>query len=83
MLTGESRPKATPAYCEAAVRMMRDYFSSIAVEIYPLTEDEYGGIIACGADGLTIYQETYDEERYAVLHKGGPKDDYAFQARCA
>ncbi|MGA2506322.1 MAG: 2-iminoacetate synthase ThiH [Chitinispirillaceae bacterium] len=79
VLTGEARGRATPSYCEAAVRILRDYFSSIAVEIYPLTEEEYGGIIGCGADGLTIYQETYDEERYAVLHKGGPKQDYGFR----
>jgi 2-iminoacetate synthase len=79
MLTGEARRKASPAYCEAAVRILRDYFASVAIEIYPLTEDEYGGIIQSGADGLTIYQETYDEERYSALHEGGPKQDYMFR----
>jgi 2-iminoacetate synthase len=79
VLTGEARNKATPAYCEAAVRALREHFSSIAIEIYPLTEDEYGGVIQCGADGLTIYQETYDEERYRALHAGGPKQDYGFR----
>jgi 2-iminoacetate synthase len=79
MLTGESRGKASPAYCEAAVRILRAHFSSIAIEIYPLTEEEYGGIIQSGADGLTIYQETYDEPRYHALHEGGPKDNYAFR----
>jgi len=79
VLTGEARAKATPSYCEAAVRILRNFFSSIAIEIYPLTEDEYHGIIECGADGLTIYQETYDEERYGTLHKGGPKQDYGFR----
>jgi len=79
MLTGESRGRAAPEYCEAAVRILRDYFSSIAIEIYPLTEEEYGRVIKCGADGLTIYQETYDEERYRTLHQGGPKQDYGFR----
>lgn len=79
VLTGEARGRATPSYCATAVRILRDYFSAIAIEIYPLTEDEYGGIVECGADGLTIYQETYDEECYAVLHKGGPKQDYGFR----
>jgi len=79
MLTGESRGKASPEYCGAAVRVLRDYFSSVAIEIYPMTKEEYGSIIKCGADGLTIYQETYDEERYRTLHKGGPKQDYGFR----
>jgi 2-iminoacetate synthase len=79
VLTGESRGIATPEYCESAVRLLRGSFSSVAIEIYPLTEEEYGRIIASGADGLTIYQETYDEERYRALHSGGPKQDYGFR----
>jgi 2-iminoacetate synthase len=78
-LTGESRHKATPAYCAAAVEAMRDVFSSIGVEIYPMTEEEYRGLIERGVDGLTIFQETYDEERYHALHQGGPKDNYRFR----
>jgi 2-iminoacetate synthase len=79
MLTGESRGTATTEYCETAVRLLRGRFSSVAIEIYPLTEEEYGRIIAAGADGLTIYQETYDQERYLALHRGGPKQDYGFR----
>jgi 2-iminoacetate synthase len=79
VLTGEARAKATPAYCEGALRILRDYFSSIAIEIYPLTEGEYHDLIGCGADGLTIYQETYEEDRYGMLHSGGPKQDYGFR----
>ena len=79
VLTGEARGKATPAYCEDAVRILREYFSSIAIEIYPLSDNEYGRLIACGVDGLTMYQETYDEAHYHDLHKGGPKDNYAFR----
>ena len=79
VLTGESRGKATPAYCEEAAGAMREYFSSIAFEIYPLSENEYGGLVASGADGLTIFQETYHEARYHELHCGGPKDNYLFR----
>ncbi len=78
-LTGESRRKATPAYCAAAVAAMRDSFSSIGVEIYPMTEEEYGELIERGVDGLTIFQETYNEEWYHTLHQGGPKDNYRFR----
>lgn len=79
VLTGEARAKATPAYCSAALQLLRGCFSSISIEIYPLTDSEYHDLIKSGADGLTIYQETYDEARYAALHAGGPKKDYGFR----
>jgi 2-iminoacetate synthase len=78
-LTGESRRYAPPSYLEAALAVLRERFSSIALEVYPLTEEEYARCIAAGADGLTIYQETYDQERYRSLHHGGPKSDFAFR----
>ena len=59
--------------------MLRDYFSSISVEIYSLTEDEYRELIDEGVDGLTIYQEVYDEDIYEKLHLKGPKKDYLFR----
>jgi 2-iminoacetate synthase len=79
VLTGESRQKAPPAYLEGAIRVLQKHFTSIALEVYPLTEEEYGGLIESGIDGLTIYQETYDRTRYRALHAGGPKSDYAFR----
>lgn len=79
LLTGEARGKATPEYIANAVGLLRDYFSSIALEVYPLQQEEYRMLVGSGVDGLTLYQETYDEERYHALHRGGPKDDYAFR----
>jgi 2-iminoacetate synthase len=79
VLTGEARAMATPAYCEEAIQGLREQFSSIAVEIYPMSGEEYGGLVRSGADGLTIYQETYDEARYHRLHAGGPKDNFAYR----
>jgi 2-iminoacetate synthase len=79
LLTGESRGHASLEYLRKSVRLLREYFSSIAVEIYPLTEPEYGALVDEGVDGLTIYQEVYDEEVYRTLHAGGPKADYRFR----
>ena len=78
-LTGESRGIALPAYCREAVATLRDSFSSVSIEIYPLTEEEYRDLIEAGVDGLTIFQETYGAERYERLHRGGPKSDYNFR----
>lgn len=79
LLTGESRLKAGVEYLKACIDILKEYFSSIAVEVYPLTEREYGLVNDAGADSLTIYQEVYDEDVYRRLHGGGPKSDYEFR----
>jgi 2-iminoacetate synthase len=79
LLTGESRTKASPEYIREAVAVCREFFASISIEVYPLSESEYGGMVAAGVDGLTLYQEVYDRDTYARLHEGGPKADYDFR----
>ena len=79
VLTGESRSKAPVSYIADAVRAIRECFSSVSLEVYPLTAGEYGECIEAGVDGLTIFQETYDEAAYHRYHKGGPKDNYQFR----
>ncbi len=79
VLTGEARHKASPEYIEAAIRIIRPHLSAIGIEVYAMTEEEYGRLIEAGVDSLTIYQETYDRTLYAQLHEGGPKADFAFR----
>lgn len=59
--------------------ILKSFFTSISVEIYPLETDEYRQLINSGADGLTIYQETYDEDIYRRVHPPGPKRDYHYR----
>jgi 2-iminoacetate synthase len=61
------------------VRILKKYFSSISIEIYPLSESEYAGLVQEGVDGLTLYQETYDQALYDAVHMQGPKKDYSFR----
>lgn len=79
ILTGESRSQSPLSYIKNCIKILKRYFSSISIEIYPLQEDEYGELISEGVDGLTIYQETYDELIYDKLHLAGPKKDYKFR----
>jgi len=76
ILTGESRQHSPVSYIKECVAVLRKYFSSISIEIYPLSTEEYEELIAAGVDGLTIYQEVYDEKIYGKLHPKGPKRDY-------
>jgi 2-iminoacetate synthase len=79
VLCGESRRHSAPGYLRDCVQLLRRHFASIAVEVYPLETDEYAELVAAGVDGLTIYQETYDLERYLQLHPRGPKRDYRYR----
>jgi 2-iminoacetate synthase len=79
LLTGEARGTSSVDYVAEAVRIAAGSFSSVGIEVYPMSEAEYGRMIEAGADQLTIYQEVYDRNRYAALHAGGPKEDYRFR----
>jgi len=79
ILTGESRIHSPVSYIRDCVKVLRNYFSSITIEIYPLEADEYKELIDAGVDGLTIYQEVYNEETYKNLHLKGPKRDYRYR----
>lgn len=79
ILTGEARTKASPEYLEACMEVLRRYFPSVSIEIYAMEQDEYARMVKAGVDGLTIYQETYDEELYATLHPRGPKKDFRYR----
>lgn len=79
LLTGESY-QATPfSYLKKAVATAKQYFSSISLEIYPMETEEYRELFLCGVDGVTIYQETYNQERYHQVHLSGKKKDYAYR----
>ncbi|GBR77640.1 2-iminoacetate synthase [Candidatus Termititenax dinenymphae] len=82
LLTGESRKHTPPEYLETAIKIAKKYFASIAVEVYPLETAEYARLNAVGCDGVTVFQETYDRERYKILHPAGKKSnyDYRYQA---
>jgi len=79
VLTGESHKLASEDYLAESVKIIKEYFSSVSIEVYPLTSDGYRKLIDAGTDGLTIFQETYDEDVYRPLHSGGPKENYRFR----
>jgi len=79
ILTGESAHHTPVSYIVDAVKILRKYFESISIEIYPLTEEEYMQVIEAGADGLTIYQEVYNPGIYDEVHVSGPKKNYEFR----
>lgn len=79
ILTGESKGKTPLSYIKKCVEILKKYFTSITIEIYPLTEKEYKELVWLGVDGVTVYQEVYNEKTYDKIHISGPKKDYKFR----
>ena len=82
LLTGESRSVSGPEYIAEAVRIAKKYFSTIGLEVYPMNSDEYAMLRDCGADFVTVFQETYDLERYGEMHLAGAKRCFPYRV-CA
>ncbi len=83
MLTGESRGMSDVQYIGEACKLARKYFRMVGLEIYPVNTDEYAYLHECGADYVTVFQETYDTEKYETLHLLGHKRvwPYRFDAQ--
>ena len=83
ILTGESRGQSNVEYIGEACKLARKYFRMVGLEIYPVNTDEYKYLHECGADYVTVFQETYDTDRYEQLHLLGHKRvwPYRFDAQ--
>ena len=79
ILTGESRSKSTVEYIGEACKIARKYFRVIGLEIYPVNSDEYAYLHKCGADYVTVFQETYNSDKYETLHLAGHKRIFPYR----
>lgn len=83
ILTGESRSKSDVTYIGEACKLAAKYFRNVGLEIYPVNTEEYRYLHECGADYVTVFQETYDSDKYETLHLLGHKRvfPYRFEAQ--
>ena len=79
LLTGESRKVSSVEYIGQACKIARKYFRNIGVEIYPVNVDEYQFLHECGVDYVTVFQETYDADKYETLHLMGHKRVFPYR----
>jgi len=77
LLVAGEHPRAVSLdyICDVA-RRLRPRLASLSIEVAPFEEEAYRRLTAAGVDGVVIYQETYDRERYAAVHLAGPKRDF-------
>ena len=83
ILTGESRAQSDVKYIGEACKLARKYFRMVGIEIYPVNTEEYRYLHECGVDYVTVFQETYDTNKYETLHLLGHKRvwPYRFDAQ--
>ena len=79
LLTGESRTASSVEYIGEAVKLAARYFRNVGIEIYPLNSEEYRYLNQCGADFVSVYQETYNPDKYEQVHLSGHKRVYPYR----
>lgn len=79
ILTGESKKKSDVEYIGEACKIARKYFRVIGLEVYPMNSDEYAYLHQCGADYVTVFQETYNSDKYETLHLAGHKRIFPYR----
>jgi 2-iminoacetate synthase len=76
LVSGEHPRHVSPQYLQDVIASLASRVPSLSVEVQPQTEEVYRGWTSAGAEGLVVYQETYDREVYASVHLAGKKKDF-------
>ncbi|WP_368347129.1 2-iminoacetate synthase ThiH [Peptostreptococcus anaerobius] len=79
ILTGESRKRSDVKYIGEACKLASKYFNLVGIEVYPMNSDEYAYLNSCGADYVTVFQETYNSDKYETLHLAGHKRIFPYR----
>ncbi|WP_195268362.1 2-iminoacetate synthase ThiH [Eubacterium sp. 1001713B170207_170306_E7] len=79
LLTGESPKMSNVEYIGQACRIARKYFKVVGLEVYPMNTEDYRYLHECGADFVTVFQETYNSDKYETLHLAGPKRVFPYR----
>ena len=79
ILTGESRAMSDVKYIGEACKIARKYFKVIGLEVYPTNSENYAYWHECGADYVTVFQETYNSDKYETLHLAGKKRIFPYR----
>ncbi|WP_376766104.1 2-iminoacetate synthase ThiH [Acerihabitans arboris] len=79
LVTGEHKTKVGMDYFRRYVPLIRKYFSSLMMEVQPLSQEDYAELKTLGLDGVMVYQETYHEATYQRHHLRGQKMDFAWR----
>jgi 2-iminoacetate synthase len=76
LVAGEHPKFVSGPYLADCMRGLHDEMPSISLELGPMETEDYRPLVRAGADGLVVYQESYDRTVYAEMHTAGPKRNF-------
>ncbi len=76
LVAGEHPKFVSNGYMRDCIAALHEEWPSISLEVGPMETEDYRPLAAAGADGLVVYQETYDRAVYAEMHTAGPKRNF-------
>ncbi|MCB1226513.1 MAG: 2-iminoacetate synthase ThiH [Verrucomicrobiales bacterium] len=82
LVAGEHPRFVSEGYLQDCLSALRDIVPTLGIEVGPMEDPEYAQMVTAGAEGLVVYQETYDRELYAQMHTAGPKKDFDWRLAC-
>ena len=82
LVAGEHPKFVSNGYLERCIQALAPEIPSIAIEVAPMETPEYEPLVRAGAEGVVVYQETYDRATYAEMHTAGPKRDFDWRLAC-
>jgi 2-iminoacetate synthase len=83
LVSGEHPKFVSNGYLADCVRALHAEIPSVSLEIGPMETEDYRPLVDAGAEGLVVYQETYDREIYARMHTAGPKRNFDWRLETA
>lgn len=82
LVAGEHPKFVSNGYLARCISALSEEIPGISLEVAPMEAEEYAAMVRAGAEGLTVYQETYDRDIYPTLHTAGPKKDFDWRLAC-
>ena len=82
LVAGEHPKFVSNGYLEECIRAIKPFIPTVAIEVGPMEQPDYEHMVQAGAEGLVVYQETYDRPAYEQYHTAGPKKDFDWRLVC-
>jgi 2-iminoacetate synthase len=82
LVAGEHPKFVSDGYLQDCLDAIKPFIPTLAIEVGPMEDDQYAEIVNHGAEGLVVYQETYDPDIYQTLHTAGPKKNFNWRLDC-
>ena len=79
LVTGEANQTVGVDYLKNAIRLIREQFANISIEVQPLEQDEYESLANEGLNSVLVYQETYHLDNYRTHHTKGKKSNFYYR----